>query len=99
MSFKALADRVFIRPDKKREKSDSGLIIIPDNARDPVTQGIVVYAGPGMLMKNGERWPMPVRPGDRVIYIDNSYPKVTIAGEELIMMRDDTILAVVENDR
>lgn len=98
MSFKALGDRVFIRPDKRRGVSDGGLII-PETAKDPVTQGIVIYCGDGMLMKDGNRWPMPVRPGDRVIYIDNLYPKVTIAGEELIMMRDDTILAVVENDR
>jgi chaperonin GroES len=99
MSFRALGDRVFIRPDRAKDKTDSGLLIIPDRAKTPPTTGIVVYAGPGMLTKTGERWPMPVRPGDRVIYLDNQYVKVTIAGEELLSMRDDTILAVVENDR
>lgn len=98
MSFRALGDKVFVRPDKKRDRTESGLFI-PATAKDPVTQGIVVYAGPGMLMKTGERWPMPVKPGDRIIYLDNPYPKVEIAGEELLEMHDDTILAVVENDR
>lgn len=99
MSFRALGDRVFVRPDKAADRSDSGLIIIPDKAKKAPLQGIVVYAGPGMLTTKGDRWPMPVRVGDRVIYLDNPYPEVTIAGEKLLSMRDDTILAVVENDR
>lgn len=90
-------DRVYVRPDKAPERV--GNIIIPDSAKKRPQQGVVVYAGPGMVTKDGGRWPMPVRPGDRVIYIDNNYIEVEIAGEKLIVMRDDTILAVVENDR
>lgn len=99
MSFRALGDRVFVRPDKAKDKTDSGLLFIPGNAQKKPQQGIVVYCGPGMLMKTGERWPMPVRPGDRVIYYAADYVEVTIAGEKLLSMHDNDLVAVVENDR
>jgi chaperonin GroES len=98
MSFKACGDRVFVRPDKAADRTRGGLII-PDVAKERPKQGIVVYAGPGMLMKTGARWPMPVKPGDRILYTDNAFPEIEIAGEKLLAMHDNDVIAVVENDR
>lgn len=98
MSFKALGDRVFVRPDVPEERI--GSLIIPHSARKKVGTGLVKYHGPGMLTKTGERWPMPLRVGDRVMFnSDMPFMEVEIAGEKLLAMRDNDVFAVVENDR
>jgi chaperonin GroES len=60
-------------------------------------KGKVVSVGPGLLMKNGERWPMPVKPGDLVIFHKNEGREVIINDEKLLIMRDDALLAVFTN--
>lgn len=99
MPFRARNDRVFIAPEKGPEKI--GSIFIPETAKDRLRKerglvGVVRYAGPGTLLKNGKRWPMPVKAGDRVIYLDQPWPTTTIAGEELVVMRDDGVIAVID---
>jgi len=103
MSFKVLANRVLVKPDPPQEKI--GSLYVPQTARDRLRResgctGIVRHIGPGMLMSNGDRWPMPdIQVGDRVIYIDQPWPETSIADEKLVVLRDDALLAVVENDR
>lgn len=98
MSFKALNDRVFVKVDSEEERI--GSLFLPPSARKKTGTGIVRYHGPGMLMKTGECWPMPLRVGDRVMFSsDMPFAEVEIAGEKLIAMRDNDIFAVVENDR
>lgn len=97
MSFRALGDRIFVRADKPEDRI--GHIVIPDSAKKRPRQGVVIYTGPGMLTKTGARWPMPVKPGDRILYTDNPFPEIEIAGEKLLAMHDNDVIAVVENDR
>ena len=94
--FSPLGARVFVRPDKPLDRI--GSIIIPDNARKPCDTGTIVAMGPGMLCKSGKRWAMPsIKRGDRVVFLaQNPYMRVTIDGVELLSMRDDDLLAVVE---
>jgi co-chaperonin GroES (HSP10) len=94
-----LGSRVLVKPDKPDERSKSGLIIIPDNAKKPTGTGVVVAMGPGMLKKDGERWPMPdVVPGERVIFDWRSpFPETELNGVKLLVMRDDHLLAVLES--
>lgn len=100
--FTPLGDRIFVKADAAPEKV--GNLFIPSAAaaklrREVGCTGIVRHIGPGMLTKNGGRWPMPdVRIGDRVIYLDQPWPTVKIGDEELVSLRDDGLLAVVEND-
>jgi co-chaperonin GroES (HSP10) len=102
MSFTPLGDRIFVKADAAATKV--GSLFIPASAAEKRRKevgctGIVRFIGPGMLTKDGGRWPMPdVRIGDRVIYLDQPWPTVKIGDEELVSLRDDGLLAVVEND-
>lgn len=94
--FHPLGARIFLKADEPDSKI--GSLFIPDNAKSPTNTGVVMAFGPGMLCKDGSRWPMPeIKRGDRVLYdARNPYPKVKIDGLELISLRDDDIFAVVE---
>jgi chaperonin GroES len=94
--FHPLGARIFLRPDSPEEKI--GRILIPGNARKPTNTGVVMAFGPGMLCKDGTRWPMPdIACGDRVLYdARNPYQTVRIDGQDLISLRDDDIFAVIE---
>jgi chaperonin GroES len=104
MSFRCLGDRILVKADKPPEKTRGGLFIPATAAKSEQRKngltGVVRYIGPGMLTDQGERWPMPdVRVGDRIVYLDQPWPTVKLADEELVSLRDIAILAVVENDR
>jgi chaperonin GroES len=94
MSLTLLGNRILVKADDPESLTKSGLII-PDSAKKPTGTGRVVAMGPGMLMKTGERWPMPdVALGARVVFdARNPFPTVMLNGEKLLSMRDDHILA------
>lgn len=94
--FRPLADRVLVRPDKAADKI--GRIILPDSAKKPTDRGLVLAVGPGMPLKDGKRWPMPVEPGQRVIYHLEGAQKIKLGDEMLLLMRDDFVIAVEEPD-
>ena len=93
-----LGARILVRPDPIEDKI--GLIFIPDNAKKPAATGVVAAMGPGMLCKDGTRWPMPdIKPGDRVVFtrdIREVQARVKIDGVEYLKMFDDDVLAVLE---
>jgi chaperonin GroES len=97
MKVSLLGARILVQPDKPEDRTRGGLWI-PDNAKSPTGTGVVVSMGPGMLMKDGGRWPMPdCKPGDRVLYgARDPYPKVMLNDVMLLSMRDDDVLAVFE---
>jgi co-chaperonin GroES (HSP10) len=76
-----------------------GLIHIPETAKQPRgTRGLVVSMGPGMLMKNGNRWPMPdCEPGDVVIFKPEGCSEVMINGKQHVIVRDVNVIAVLED--
>lgn len=84
-----LHDRVIIRPAKAEEKSAGG-IIIPDTAQEKPQRGTVVAAGPG---KKDE--PVTVKEGDIVLYGKYAGTEIQLEGEDLIIMRESDILAIV----
>lgn len=99
-----MGDRILVKADKPPEKTRGGIHLPPSVAKQMQQKngltGIVRHIGPGMLTSDGERWPMPdVRIGDRVVYLDQPWPTVKIADEELVILRDVAVLAMVENDR
>lgn len=102
-SFRPLADRLTIRADPVPETFAGGLLHIPVAYRKRVQEqqgmtGTVVRTGPGMLMKNGGRWPMPCKPGDRVVFMPDGAQRIRIGGEELYVLRDDFVHAVFEGE-
>ena len=90
-----LADRVVIKPLEETETMRGGLYI-PDTAKEKPQQGEVMAVGPGKFdERGGQRIPMDVKVGDRVLYGKYSGTEVTIEGEQLLILRESDVLAVV----
>jgi len=86
-----LEDRVVVVPDEEGETMRGGLYI-PDTAKEKPTQGEVLAVGPGRVEK-GERVPMEVRVGDKVLYGKYSGTNITLDGEEVVIIKSSDILA------
>ncbi len=93
MDIRPLHDRVLVRRIEEAETTLSGLII-PDTAKEKPHNGEVVAVGDGRLLKNGERVPLDVKVGDRILFGKYSGSEVTISGEEYLIVREDEILGV-----
>ncbi len=88
-----LADRVVVKAMEESEQMRGGLYI-PDTAKEKPQQGEVIAVGPGRT-EDGKRVPMEVKQGDKVLYGKYSGTEVTIDGEQLLILRESDILAVV----
>ncbi len=89
VNLKPLHDRVVVKPLPAEEKTKSG-IIIPDTAKEKPQQGEVVAVGPGK-----KDYEMSVKPGDRVLYGKYAGQELKLNGDDLLIMREDDILAVL----
>ncbi len=94
MAIKPLADRVLVKPAIAEEKTSGG-IILPDSAKEKPQEGTIVAAGPGKISEAGNKIPMEVKVGDKVLYGKYSGTEVTVAGEEQLIMRESDILAIL----
>ncbi len=88
-----LADRVVVKPVEEAEQMRGGLYI-PDTAKEKPQQGEVVAVGPGRFEKDA-RVPMEVKVGNKVLYGKYSGTEVTIDGEQLLILRESDVLAIV----
>ncbi len=95
MGLRPLHDRVVIKRMLEGETM-RGSIIIPDNAKEKPQQGTVIAVGNGKLMETGERTPPEVKAGDRILFGKYSGSEVKIEGEEVLILKEDEILGVVE---
>ncbi|MGC8793256.1 MAG: co-chaperone GroES [Bryobacteraceae bacterium] len=95
MKIRPLHDRVLVRRLEEEEQKVGG-IIIPDTAKEKPQQGEVVGVGNGKLLENGERVPLDVKVGDRILFGKYAGADVKIDGEEYLILREDEILAVLE---
>jgi chaperonin GroES len=95
MDLKPLHDRVLIKRLDEGE-SKQGSIIIPDTAKEKPQQGEVKAVGAGKLLETGERVAPDVKAGDRILFGKYSGSEIRIDGEELLIMREDEILGVLE---
>jgi chaperonin GroES len=86
-----LADRVAIRPMEETETMKGGLYI-PDTAKEKPIQGDVIAVGPGRMEK-GEKVPMELKVGDRVVYGKYSGTQVELEGEEIILIKEADVIA------
>lgn len=91
-----LHDRVIVRRLDEEEMSAGG-IIIPDTAKEKPVEGEVVAAGKGKILENGDVRPLDVKAGDKVIFSKYAGTEIKLDGKELLMMREDDILGVVES--
>jgi chaperonin GroES len=88
-----LSDRVVVKATEETEQMRGGLYI-PDTAKEKPQQGEVIAVGPGRT-EDGKRVPMEVKAGDKVLYGKYSGTEVTIEGEQLLILRESDILAIV----
>lgn len=94
MKVKPLHDRVIVRRMKEEEKTKGG-IIIPDTAKEKPVEGVVVAVGDGKLLENGKKMPLEVKEGDRILFGKYAGTELKIEGEELLIMKEDDIIAIV----
>lgn len=95
MKIRPLGDRVVIKVLASEEKTQSG-IVLPDTAKERPQEGEVVAVGPGRISNDGQKIPMEVAVGDRVIFAKYAGTEIKLDGEEYLILNEYDLLAVVE---
>src|SRR6202142_4186662 len=94
--FRPLHDRVVVKRIDAEEKTKGG-IIIPDSAKEKPQEGRVVAIGDGKTLDSGQKAPLTVKPGDKILFGKYSGTEIKIDGEEHLIMREDDVLAIVQD--
>jgi chaperonin GroES len=95
MKIRPLHDRVIVKRMEEERKTASG-IVIPDTATEKPDQGEIIAVGAGKRDDNGKHIAMDVKVGDRVLFGKYSGQTVKVEGEELLVMREEDIMGVIE---
>ncbi len=95
-SIRPLQDRVIVKRVKEEEKTKGG-IIIPDTAKEKPIEGEVIAVGNGKVQENGTVRPLDVKVGDKILFGKYSGTEVKIEGEDHLILKEDDVLAVIEN--
>ena len=90
-----LADRVVVEPLEETEEMRGGLYI-PDTAKEKPQQGTVIAVGPGRVSDEGERLPVELEEGQRILYGKYSGTEVNIDGHDLLIIKESDVLAIIE---
>jgi chaperonin GroES len=96
IKLQPLGDRVVVEREASEERTAGG-IVLPDSAKDKPARGQVVSVGEGRLLNDGTRGTLQVKPGDRVIFSSYAGETFKVGDQELLLMREDEILAVFED--
>ena len=95
MKLKPLGDRIVVKVVTRDEKTKGG-ILLPDTAKEKPTEGEVIAVGTGKVLDNGQKQPVEVKVGDRIIFSKYAGTEVTVDGEELVIFRERDVLAIIE---
>jgi chaperonin GroES len=95
-NIKPLHDRVIIRRIEDSTDKTAGGLFIPDTAKEKPQEGEVIAAGAGKYKEDGTRQALDVKAGDRVLFGKYSGSEIKLDGEELLIMREDEILGIIE---
>jgi chaperonin GroES len=93
--LRPLGDRVVIKPSAREEMTKSG-IVIPDTAKEKPQEGTILAVGPGRVLDDGKREHMDLKKGDKVLYAKYAGSEFKLEGEDLLIVSQKDILAVVE---
>jgi chaperonin GroES len=93
-TIKPLHDRVIVRRIEE-STTTSGGIIIPDSAKEKPQEGEIIAVGEGKYKEDGTRQTLDVKEGDRILFGKYSGSEITLDGEELLMMREDEVLGII----
>ncbi|MBU2610704.1 MAG: co-chaperone GroES [Anaerolineales bacterium] len=94
LSLKPLGNRVVVEP-LEQEEITAGGIVIPETAKEKPQQGIVLSVGPGDRDEDGDRIPMDVAAGDKVLFAKYSGTEFKIDGKKLLILRESDLLAII----
>ncbi|PIV24998.1 MAG: co-chaperone GroES [Deltaproteobacteria bacterium CG_4_8_14_3_um_filter_45_9] len=95
MKIRPLQDRVIVRRLEEEEKTKGG-IIIPDTAKEKPQEGKIVAVGKGKTTEEGKLIPLDVKTGDKILFGKYSGTEIKVEGEELLIMREEDILGIIE---
>jgi chaperonin GroES len=95
MKIRPLHDRVIVKRLEEERKSPGG-IVIPDTAAEKPIQGKIVAVGKGKILEDGNVRPLDVKVGDTILFGKYSGTEVKVDGEELLVMREEDVMAVIE---
>lgn len=93
--LRPLHDRVIVKR-LEEERVSAGGIVIPDSATEKPTRGKVIAAGKGLILASGEIRPISVKEGDTVLFGKYAGQEIKIDGEELVFLKEDDIVAIIE---
>ena len=96
--IRPVGDRVVVKPAQKEEITRSG-IVIPDTAKEKPQEGTVIAVGAGKLTDNGDRQPLEVKEGDRVLFAKYGGTEFKLDGEDLLVLRESDILAILAGEK
>jgi chaperonin GroES len=96
MKVKPLQDRLVVKRIEEEEKTKGG-IIIPDAAKEKPQEGRVVAIGDGKVLESGQRVALSVKVGDKILFGKYSGTEIKIDGDEHLILREDDVLAVIED--
>ena len=94
--IRPLHDRVIVEREEE-ERTSAGGIVIPDTATEKPIRGKVVATGKGKILDDGSVRPLDVKAGDKVLFGKYSGTEIKIDGDELLVMREDDLMAVIED--
>ena len=95
MKIRPLHDRVIVRREEE-ERTSAGGIVIPDTATEKPIRGKVIAVGNGKVLDSGDVRPLDVKKGDTVLFGKYSGTEVKVDGEDLLVMREDDLMAVID---
>ncbi len=93
--LRPLGDKIIVKRLEAETKTKSG-IVLPDSAKEKPKRGKILAIGDGKRLENGERAPFTVKKGDEVIFTSYAGTEIKLEGEEVMIMSEDDVLAVVE---
>lgn len=94
VGVRPLHDRILVRRMAEEEKTAGGLFI-PDTAKEKPQKGEIIATGKGRITEDGKTLPLEVKAGDKVLFGKYSGTELKLAGEELLMMREEDILGII----
>jgi chaperonin GroES len=96
VKLQPLGDRVVVQREESESKTAGG-IVLPDSAKEKPQRGVIIAVGDGRILDNGQRSQLQVKAGDRVIFTSYAGDQFKVDDEEYLLMREDEILAVIED--
>jgi chaperonin GroES len=96
MNLVPLHDRVLVKRLDEASKTKSGLLFLPESAKEKPAEGTVLAVGAGRIKDDGSLVPLQVKQGDRIVFGKYSGTEIKVEGEERLILREDDILGVID---